>query len=241
MANAREVIQDAFESLRIYSPGESVLDADMSRGFAVLNDMLGSWSNESLTTFATLEQSLIFTPGKFQYTIGVGGDLDTTRPLRIRHGFGAAYILDTSGNRYPLTVIQQDWWNLIGNILQVNANIPQYLYYDPQNPWGILNFYPIPNVGYTAFWDSYLQFERFGSLEVHVSLPLGYVMAIKRNLALELEPYYPNAVVSPKLQKAAETSKGNVKRTNFRETIAKYDAELVSKSRATYNVYRDGA
>lgn len=238
MATAREIIQDAFESIRVYSPGEQCLDADFGRGFSTLNDMMDSWSNEALTTFAFLEQSVTFTPGKYQYTIGVGGDIDTVRPLRLRLGFGSAYVLDSTGNRYPLTVIEQDWWNLIGNISQVNANIPSYLFYDPQMPWGILNFYPIPNIGYTAFWDSYLPFSQFPDLVTEAGLPPGYDMALKRNLGIALVPYYPTAIVTPELRQAAAESKGNIKRTNFKVPIAAYDPEIVSKSRGTYNIYR---
>lgn len=240
MATARQIIQDSFEALQVYSPGEQLLDADMARGFEVLNDMLESWSNESLTTYATLEQSLTFTPGKYQYTIGTGADLDTIRPLRLRHGFGNGYILDTTGNRYPLEIITQDRWNLIGNIANVNSNIPLYLWYNPQFPWGILNFYPIPNNSYQAFWDSYLQFDSFPTPDVDASLPPGYSIAIKRNLSIALKPYYPLAIVTAELKEAAAITKGNIKRTNYRETIAKYDNELVSRSRATYNIYRDG-
>jgi len=239
VATARRIITDSFESIQIYSPGEVVRDADMARGFEVLNDMLDSWSNEAMTTYAYLEQSVVFVPGKYTYTIGVGGDIDAQRPLRIRDGTGAAYILDQTGNRYPLTVIQRDQWNQIGNILQVNANVPMYLFYDPQFPWGILNFFPIPNIGWTAFWDSYLPFTQFPDLDEEANLPEGYDIALKRNLAIELAIYFPEAALSPALIKSAAVTKGNVKRTNYRQTIGRYDSEIVSRSKATWNIYRD--
>lgn len=239
MSTARQIVQDAFESIQVYSPGEICLDADLGRGFEILNDMLDSWSNESLTTFAVLEQSVVLIPGQYQYTIGVGAYIDAERPLRILDGFGSAYILDPVGNRYPLDVIRQDRWNQIGNISSVQANIPLYLFYDPQFPWGILNFFPVPNIAYTAFWDSYLQLARFPGLDVEANLPPGYSMAIKRNLGLELGLYYPDAVVTPQLLSSAQIAKANVKRTNFRPTIAQYDGEIVSKSKASYNIYRD--
>jgi hypothetical protein len=239
MDTAAQIVEDAFQSIQVYNPGELILPADMARGFKTLNDMLESWSNESLTCYATLEQSLTFIPGTYQYTIGPGAMIDTVRPIRLRHGFGTAYVFDQTSNRYPLEVITQDRWNQIGNILQVNANIPMYLWYDPQMPWGILNFFPIPNIGWQVFFDSYLQLQRFDDLTVEINLPTGYSMALKRNLALELGPYYPNAVVTPRLQTAAENSKANVKRSNYRETIAQYDSEIVSRAKATYNIYRD--
>jgi len=236
---AAQIIEDAFQSIQVYSPGEIILPADMARGFKTLNDMLESWSNESLATYATLEQSLTFIPGTYQYTIGPGAMIDGPRPIRLTHGFGTAYVFDQTANRYPLEVINRDRWNQIGNILRVNANVPLYLWYDPQMPWGILNFFPIPNIGWQAFFDSYLELARFEDLTVEMGLPIGYSMALKRNLALELKPYYPNAVVTPQLQTAAERSKANVKRTNYRATIAQYDAEIVSRAKSTYNIYRD--
>lgn len=239
MATARQIIQDAFEAIQVYTPGEICLDPDIGRGFEVLNDMIESWSNESLTTYAELQQQVVLTPNKYQYTIGVGADIDTVRPLRILDGFGSAYILDPIGNRYPLEVIRQDRWNQIGNINQVQANIPLYLFYDPQFPWGVVNLFPIPNIGYTAVWFSYLQFSTFPSLDVDANLPPGYTRALKRNLSVELGPYYPEAALSQPLILAAATAKANVKRTNFRPTIAQYDSSIVSKSKASYNIFRD--
>lgn len=238
MTTARRVIQDAFEAVQIYAPGEIALDADIGRGFEVLNDMVESWSNEALTTFAVLEQSVTLIPNQYQYTIGVGAYIDTVRPLRILEGYGSAYILDQVGNRYPLEVIRQDRWNQIGNIVAVQANIPLYLFYDPQIPWGILNFFPIPNIGWQAFFDSYQQLATFPGLDQVLNFPIGYDRALKRNLAIELRSYYPDAIVTPELKEIAAVAKANVKRTNFRPTIAQYDDEIVSKSKATYNIYR---
>lgn len=240
MATAREAITDAFMALQLYSPGEVVADADLAQGFVTLNAMLDSWSNENLTCYATKQQSVTFNPGQYQYQIGVGApDIDDVRPIKLTGGFGTSYILDQTGNRYPLTVIAEDKWNQIGNITQVNANIPQVLYYSPQFPWGILNFYPIPNVGFQAFWYSYLQFTAFQTLDIDINLPPGYELAIKRNLTVELSIFYPNSAMSPMLQRSAEISKANVKRSNTRELVAQYDSELVSRSKATYNIFRD--
>lgn len=236
---ARECIVDAFTAIQVYSPGEPLQGSDLGRGFETLNDMLESWSNESLTTYALILQGLTMIPGQYKYTIGVGAELDMTRPIRIPEGFGTAFVLDNTGNRYPLEIIQEDRWNQIGNIAQVNANIPLYLWYNPQYPWGIIHLYPIPTVSFQVFFNSYLQFERFDDINVNVFLPPGYVLAIKRNLALELAPYYPTAVVSQRLDESARIAKGNVKRSNFKPVVAQYDGELVAKAKATFNIYRD--
>lgn len=241
MTTANDIIVDAAESMGVYSPGETMSAADSSRMLSILNDMLDSWSNESLTTFAKLEQSLVFNPGQYQYTIGPGGYVNATRPLRILDGYGTCYILDTNGNRYPVEVMQQDQWNLIGNITQVNSNIPSRLFYDPQFPLGIINVFPVPNIGWTLFFDSWLQLVEFSGLTTAVSLPPGYVRALKRNLALEAWPYFYEVDKNPPaaLVKSAMTALGNIKRTNIKEVVAVFDPEIISRASPTYNIYRD--
>src|ERR1700680_1421543 len=142
MATALDLVTDALQGIGVYAPGETVSAADSALGLQRLNTMLDSWSNESLMTFATLEQSGLLIPGKYQYTIGVGGDFNMTRPLRILDSPGSCYVLDSTGNRYNLQVVPRPRWNLIGNIVQVSGNYPDTLFYDNQYPLGIINVYP---------------------------------------------------------------------------------------------------
>lgn len=237
---ARDIIQDAMEKLGVYAPGETMNAADAKRGLIVLNDMLESWSNESLSCYTILEQSTILTPGVSQYTIGAGATLDMTRPIRLITGPGAAYMQDDNGNNYGMDVVPRDQWNLLGT-RQITSDVPDTLFYDPQFPWGVLNFYPIPIIGWTAFWDSYLQLSDVSTLETPISLPPGYNLALKSNLCLFLQPYFTNAQVSVLLLKQASDAKGNIKRANQRMNVAVYDPEIVSHATATYNFFTDSS
>lgn len=203
--------------------------------------MVDQWSNESLMTYAILEQSGTLVPGQWQYTIGSGGNFNLTRPLRILNGDGTCYVMDNNGNRYNLEVVPRDRWNLIGNITQVTSNFPNTLFYDPQYPLGIINLYPVPNISWTLYFDSYLQLTDFSSLSATMSLPPGYQAAIQDCLAVELWRFFkPDTVPIPQSTLAiAARSKGNVKRTNLRENIANYDPEIVSRANSTYNPYTD--
>jgi hypothetical protein len=243
MPTARDLITNALVKARVYAPGEQVLDADIAQGFVILNQMTDQWSNEALMTYAILEQSGTLIPGQYQYTIGAGGNFNMTRPLRILNSPGTCYILDNNGNRYNLEVVPRDRWNLIGNINQVTANFPNTLFYDPQFPLGVINLYPIPNIGWTLFFDSYLQLTDFGSLSTALSLPPGYEKAIIDCLTIELVPYFKEDTfqVPPLWMKQAMTSKGIIKRTNIRENIADYDSELISRANGSYNIYLDSS
>lgn len=237
-ATALECITDALQKIGVYAPGEVVSAADAERGRITLNDMLDSWSNESLMCYAIKENSFLLTPGIAAYTVGLGGAFDTTRPLKILTGPGTCYLQDNNLNNYNINVIPQDQWNLIGT-RAVNSNVPDTLFYDPQFPLGIINLFPTPNIAYTLFFDSYLQLVDFTDLTQTLSLPPGYAKAIKDNLAIELHPYFAASQISPIIIESASRSKGNIKRLNTRDNVALYDPEIVSKSTPTYNIYND--
>lgn len=240
MATAQDLIQDAFEKINVYAPGETINAADSSRGLSVLNDMLDSWSNESLSCYAITEQTLTYVPGQFAYTIGTSGgaNVPLTRPIRLIANAGSAYTLDSNQNQYPMDVITREQWNQRGS-RNTNSNFPDVLFYDPQFPLGILNFDPIPNIGYTAFWDSYLQLSDFAGLTTAVSLPPGYRLAIVDNLGIALSIYYADGKVPPPLVASARESKANVKRSNSRFNVSGVDPELQARAPGIYNIQND--
>jgi hypothetical protein len=240
MTTALDLITDALQRLSVYDPGQPVSAADAATGLTVLNDMMDLWSNETLSCFATLEQSGNLVPGQTAYTIGPGGNFNTTRPLRILTGPGSAYVQDANGNNYGMDVVERAAWNGYGNRSpQITSDFPDTMFYDPQFPLGIINVLPAPILPYTMFWDSYLQLSEFPTLATSVSLPPGYNMAIKTNLALYLKPYFIDGQVDPLLISAASESKGTIKRMNMRPNVAVFEPEIVSRAAVQYNPYTD--
>lgn len=236
--NAGTIVFDALQRLGVYNPTDTMTSSDASLGLSVLNDMLDSWSNESLTTFCYTESSGTLVVGQQSYTVGPGGNFNVTRPLRIPEGPGMARIRDSNANDFDLTVVGRDVWNMIG--LKTNSSdIPDTLFYDPQMPLAIINIFPVPQIAYTLYWDSYQQLSEFPDLTTLISFPVGYNLALKTNLALELHPYFLQDQINPILARSASASKGNIKRTNNRPIIANYEAEIVSRASPTYNIYRD--
>lgn len=238
MATAQSLIQTALELLGVYAPGEVLSASDSSRGLQVLNAMMDQWSNDSLFCYAILEQQCPLVVGQNQYTVGPGGNVNGPRPIKVIEGPVAAYIMDGNQNRYPVQVIPRDRWNAIG-LLTNTSNIPDTIFYDPQYPLGIINVFPTPNQGNTLFFDSYLQLSDFALLTTSMSLPPGYESAIYHNLAIALKPFFKDAQIDPLIIELASQAKASIKRSNMRENIANYDAEIVSRASPTYNIYRD--
>lgn len=242
MTTAQDIIQDSLERIGVYAAGETMSSADAQRALTVLNDMLDSWSNESLTCFAILEQNGTLNPGQNSYQIGNGAsDFNMTRPIKILEGPGTAYLLDSNNNRYPVDVIPQAQWNMLWNIEAVNSNLPDTIFYDPQFPIGIINVYPQPNTSIQLYWDSYLQLSDFAELSTTVSLPPGYNRAIKACLALELGPYFKpdNWQPSALLVSSAAAAKADIKRTNIRLNFQTFEKVLTARGGAVYNPYSD--
>lgn len=242
MTTALDVIRDSLELLSVYAPGEIITDADAERGLSVLNDMLDDWSNQTLATYAILEQSAPLVPGQQSYTIGLSGGANfaMTRPLKILDGPGTAYVQDPNGNNYPMSVVPRDKWNLYGNrSIQITSNYPDTLFYDPQFPLGIINVLPVPTIAYMMFWDSYLQLADLNSLTTAFAFPPGYKRAVVTNLSVCLKPYFKSAQIDPLIILEAKERLGNVKRNNERSNVAVMDPELVARSQISYNPYTD--
>lgn len=253
---AGELVQDALEKLRVYAPGEEATPPDMMRGLRTLNQMMDSWSNESLFCYSILEQFGPLIVGKNSYLIGLGsGDLDVgfilggspigktpdwvmQRPIRIIGTPGSAYVRDGTGNKYQVDVVPLDSWNLI-NTSQANSDIPDTLYYEPTYPYGTIRVYPTPNTAWTLAWTSYLQLSSFANTSVALTLPPGYERAITFNLAVELKSYFDGANLDPTVIKGAMEAKAAVKRSNIRPVTAVMDPELVSRGNTVYNIYTD--
>ncbi len=239
MTTASDILTRAARSLGYLGRTEVMSAADINDALLTFNTMLDSWSNEKLMSYITLERTFTLIIGQQQYTIGPGGNFNTARPFDITQ----AFITDSNQLRYPVTILPQDKWNLIGE-LNINSQIPTTLFYDPQYPLGVINIFPVPLVGYTLTIDSTQAQVDFTSLTQSLSMPLGYERMMISNLAIELMgagwPCLLNQLQLAALMKQAEESKANVKRTNIKEVIADYDQAIVSKSYATYNIYSDG-
>jgi hypothetical protein len=237
---ALAIIQDSLQQAKIYAPGVFINSSDSTLMLRLLNKMLDEWSNESLICFANLEQSFPLVPGQNSYTIGTGGNINAPRPLTILTGMGAAYLMDSNANRYPVNVIEQDQWNTIG-LLTETSQLPDTLFYNPQYPLGIINVFPTPLTAYTMYFDARLQLADLSNLTTQFSLPPGYMEAISNNLTIKAWPYFKTGDPPGILMKLADDSLAKVKRSNIRQSPSTYDSSVVSRATGAYNIYSDNS
>ena len=244
MTTFADVCTRAAKAIRYLGRTETLTAQDANDALTAFNAMLDSWSNERLISYVVLERSFNLVVNQQQYTIGTSGtpDITATRPLDILQ----AYVQDANGNNFLMNIKTRDWWNQIGNRSStITSQIPTDIFYDPQYPNGVINIFPTPLISYTVYYDSTQDQVDSSVLTTTISMPLGYEQAYVLNLALEMiSQGFPSMLKQEELailMKNAADAKANIKRTNIKDVIANYDAAIVSRSYATYNIYRDSS
>lgn len=90
-------------------------------GLDRLNDIINLEQTQGLKLWLETEQSVTLTSGKQMYSVLSGGDVDVTKPLRIKQ---ASYA-DSSGSLRPLTPISREEWTRLAN-RSTSGSINQY-------------------------------------------------------------------------------------------------------------------
>src|ERR1700682_2391958 len=177
MTTASQIITRAANALGYLSLTEVLSAADANQGLNVFNAMLDSWNGEGLISYAWQTVNFPMIAGTSVYTIGPTGAVVSQRPTQIYD----AFITDANQLNYPLAILTQDKWNNIG-MLTITSQIPTAIFYDPQNPNGIINIFPIPLLPYTVTLNCELQITNFALLTTTLSMPPGYERAYVFNL-----------------------------------------------------------
>lgn len=149
------------------------------------------------------------------------------RPLRINSAFVRVSSLD-----YVVTPVNVEQYELIG-FKTLNGPWPRILYYQPSGPVGNITFWPVPGSGEMHMFAETI-LGSFTSLYEVVTLPQGYDMAIRWNLAELLLPEYGknDPAMIQMITKNAADSRAWIKRTNMNPPqLARFDDALVSMNR----------
>ena len=158
--------------------------------------------------YQRVQRTLSLTAGDAQYTVGSGGDLDATRPIRIE----SAYTRDSGNIDRRIEIINNADWSKISYKGQTNS-YPTRLFYRPNFALGEINLDPAPSASLTLYLEVWDQISSFATLDTSASLPPAYEYALTWNLALM---WGPNFEVDPKpiIVEQAKKSKAVLKDAN---------------------------
>ena len=236
MATARDIINGSLRLIGALASGETPQASDSSDALGALNDMLESWSNEKLIIPSMIEESFTLSSGQSLYTMGVGGDFDTSRPIRIE----TAVIVNGSSpsNDIRVDIITSNEFAKIG-VKETQSSIPYSIYMEGSYPLARINVYPVPSVATTLKLFSWKPLTNLTNLSTEINLPPGFNRALRYNLAQELAPEYGREA-GPTVQTVASRSLSNIKRINTKPIYLACDAGTLGNRNAGSWDYRTG-
>lgn len=224
---ALDVITGAFRKIGVYAQGETISAADGAAALDALNGFLDILSLQHFSVYNNIETTFSMAPGKSSYTVGIGGDVNVERPLRITR----AYSRITTGSSpvdFPCDIWPIEQYADIGMKGQPGP-WPKVLYYNTSFPLAQLIFWPVPNqVAEFHFWSD--QVLSTLSLAQQLNLPRGYYLYLQYALAELLAPDY-GMPVPPDVRRMAADFRAALKSLNARpQQEAPIDAAIVSTS-----------
>ena len=131
-----------------------------------------------------------------------------------------------------MAILGVDDYELIG-LKSLNGPWPRALYYQPSMPVGNITFWPVPSSGEVhLFADSVLS--QFSTLSDTVTLPQGYNLAMRYNLAELMMPEYGRSSheTAALVMKFAADGRGLIKSANMQPMPnARFDPMLMTQPR----------
>lgn len=245
ITTARDIISAALRKVGVISlqAGESPTSAMASAGLDDLNMMLKYWSTRRFVLrAATLLGGYNLTASDRDYSIGSGGDFDTTCPLDIL----ATYYRDSNSYDYPLRILtRQEYDGYVDKA--VTTGQPQCLFFEPgatqqATRTGTVYIYPVPDSAdtYTLYMRALVPLTSFAGLTTDYDLPDEYLEAVVYNLAVRVAPDYGRPI-SAETAAIAANSFETILRLNVPRMVARTDLPGGNYQGRAGNIYTMGA
>ena len=182
-----------------------------------LNLLLSSWGASRFLSKNT--QTITHTlTGATSYTVGSGGDINTTNPTEI---YTAKYTL--GGLDYNLSVMDFVDYEAIG--LKNIGAIPEFIVLKRDYPLSTIYLYPTAASGTLTINAVSPKTDLDTDTNLSNTYPPEWIRALKYNLAVEIAPEY-GVTVSAEIAALARESKDNVMRSMVSIPSAKFDPLL---------------
>lgn len=227
MTNARTIIEQAARKIHVLGRGVTMPADEMTSALKALNNVLGQMSVELGAIYNSTKETFNLTASDGVYTIGNGGDFNTTKPLAIESAF-----ISISTYDYPLRVLNVSEYGAIR--FKALGSIPDSIYFEDNTPLGKIYLHPVPSAAYTLTLYSRKPLTSFADINADYDLPTGLENALVWALAVALCPEYekePTPFVLSQANKSMTGFETSIRRNNYPVS------DLDFGGRATGNIY----
>lgn len=207
MTTVLQVINQSLRDANIIGEGDTASGDQASEALALFNQMLALWQTDNLHIYAQRETS--FSPnGALSYTVGTGGNVNTTRPTKVDALFWRSGGVDS-----PITLI--DTYEQYQSIaIKTQAGEALYAFYLPSYPLGTLYLTPQTSTG-TVHLITQAVLPATSALADTLILPPEYILPIRSNLTVLLCGSY-GSPIRPSVAATAASGLRLLKRSNLR-------------------------
>ncbi len=229
---AANLITAAFSKIGIASPSA----AQNASALISLNTLVSFFGASFMFPFLVRESKTL-TVGDGEYTIGVGGNLNTVRPI----GLENCYLRDSDNYDYPLKVLSPSDYAKRPN--KTLTSKPQRVYFIPEYPLAKIIFDYLPDYAYTAYFDfrkNLTEFALSSTTMESTLLPEEYRAFLTYNLAISLAEDWdrtPSKTLYAMAQQTKETIETLIASTKP-APVARFDVTK-SEEAGTYSIITD--
>lgn len=211
MATAQDIITGALIDIGEVGAGEVCSDDDLNYGLIRLQGILDTWSTERLSLYCVFQALFTLIANQQDYTFGPSAADFTSigRPVLIQT---MSIVLSGTTIELPMNMLTSKQWAMIPE-KGLTGMLPTDVYLDQQFPNTGIHLAPIPSgtPGLKIFYWAALQ--QFASLADTLSMPPGYLDALKYTLMLHLSPAYEKPI-DPAILALAQSKKAAIQTIN---------------------------
>jgi len=224
MTTGLQIVTKAMQKIGVLVKSESPDSDESNDALDALNDLLDSWSTNSILIPSRTRESFTLSGGTGSYLIGSSQTFNTTLPVAIIDAYVTNGTTDTI-----VSIINDDKYDSIP--LKTTQGIPYWLHYNNAYPYGTIKLYPVPAAAYTL---TILSEKPLTSITLGgtISVSPGVRRALIYNLAVEIASEYGQPV-SQDIMRIAMESKGAISAAIMRNRSLDCNAPYAGK----FNVY----
>lgn len=184
-----DLIRLSLQELGVLPAGDNPSQAEYTDGVDWLNVMLRSWGSDEDLVPNLVSGSFNTQASVASYTVGTGGDFNTTRPHRIINAYSSYQSVDG-----PMEVQGKAEYNRIQN--KAVTGRPCMLFYVPTFPLARIYFDRVPDAVYTITCDMQVPIGDYADENSQLLVSPEYLSAMLYNLAKTLANSY-RVVLTP--------------------------------------------
>lgn len=225
---ALAIITTAMRKIGAIATGETPSAEETTDGLQALNDVLESWSTESLAVYGSLPDAFTTVAGQSTYTFGPGGNWNSDRPTVIDNLYTTV-----NGVDYPATEWTLEQYNAVAIKTQRQPIVERWIFINDA-PLAQVILWPTPSQATPIVIDAPRILTAVAGPATTMILPPGYARALQYAVGEELAPEYGSTI---DISARARSSKALIKRANRTSRTMSFDPTLAPAFDAGSSIY----